>query len=713
MPTFNGTPGDDTIAGTNLNDEINGLGGNDQLLGLEGNDIIDGGTGHDFLRGDDGNDILSGGDDDDYLRGGEGDDFIDGGAGFDRVAFVGAAAGITVDLNIQGVAQDTGVGLDTLNNIEHASGTPFADTLIGNGGDNWLWGENGDDSFSAGGGNDLVEAGPGNVTADGGSGTDSFSVWANNEDPGADVTVSLLLQGAAQATGIGSMFLTGFENLSGSVRGDTLIGDGGVNVLAGDVGNDTLRGDAGNDILYGDGRIIVDTHSTGTSGPIVTYTDVSLLPFGLVAGDDVLEGGDGDDTLDGGGGSDSASYASATGAVQVDLTFGFASGAAGDDTLVSIENFLGSAFDDFARGSAGANTLAGFGGHDFMRGMDGNDIMKGGDGDDYLDGGLGDDVLDGGAGLDRVTYAPSATGGVTVDLNIQGVAQATGQGNDTLIDIEHASGTIFNDVITGNGGDNWLWGGSNGTGVTGNDMISAGGGNDLVEVGTGNHLLAGGTGIDTLSLWGNSSDITAAGVTASLALQGTVQNTEQGLMFFTGFENLSGSNFADELTGDDNDNVLAGDVGNDLLSGGRGNDTLYGDGRIIIDDHGTGGSGPIVTYADVTLLPFGLVPGDDILDGGRGNDVLNGGGGDDELTGAQGDDIFAVGASSGNDIVTDFHNNQDRIRFEGVAGVDDFSDLVVTSVGGDVHITWGDGTNSITLEGTNIRHIDTTDFIFI
>ena len=198
-----------------------------------GNDTVDGGDGHDNLRGEDGNDSLFGGDGDDYLRGGPGDDLIDGGAGWDRVAFFTATSGIAVDLRIVGVAQDTLLGMDTLVGIEHASGTEFADLIQGNDGDNWLWGENGNDTINAFGGNDLVEVGPGDVIADGGTGNDTFSVWANNAAL-AGVTVSLLLQGAAQATGIGSMTLSGFENLSGSAGNDALTGDGDVNILAGD-----------------------------------------------------------------------------------------------------------------------------------------------------------------------------------------------------------------------------------------------------------------------------------------------------------------------------------------------------------------------------------------------------------------------------------------------------------------------------------------------
>ena len=124
-------------------------------------------------------------------------------------------------------------------------------------------------------------------------------------------------------------------------------------------------------------------------------------------------------------------------------------------------------------------------------------------------------------------------------------------------------GTRFDDTLIGDGGDNWIWGGSDGSGVTGNDTLSGGGGNDLVWVGTGNHTLDGGIGSDTLSFFANQTDVTSAGVTVSLLLQGAAQATEQGLMFLTGFENLSGSIYDDSLTGDGNANVLLGDIGND------------------------------------------------------------------------------------------------------------------------------------------------------
>ncbi|HVL29487.1 MAG TPA: calcium-binding protein, partial [Sphingomicrobium sp.] len=322
MAIIDGTNGNDILIGTPGDDTINGLAGNDILRGRAGNDVLNGDDDHDFLVGGDDNDALNGGSGDDYLRGGEGDDTIDGGAGWDRAAFTvltnnpaigetGVQSGATVDLNIQGIAQNTGHGMDTLIGIEHVSGTAYDDTLIGNGGDNWIWGEGGNDTLLGGGGNDLITVDAGNSTLDGGTGTDTASFWGIDTFP-VGVTVSLALQGGAQIVAAGStMTLTGFENLSGTTYGDTLIGDAADNILAGYTGDDILFGGAGNDILYGDGSIQVDTHGTGGSGPITTYADAAAA-FGLTAGNDILDGGAGDDVLNGGGGIDTASFASWT-----------------------------------------------------------------------------------------------------------------------------------------------------------------------------------------------------------------------------------------------------------------------------------------------------------------------------------------------------------------------------------------------------------------
>ena len=198
-------------------------------------------------------------------------------------------------------------------------------------------------------------------------------------------------------------------------------------------------------------------------------------------------------------------------------------------------------------------------------------------------------------------------------------------------------------------------------------------------------------------------------MTVSLALQGAAQNTEQGFMNAVRLRNLSGSIYDDFLTGDGNDNVLAGDRGNDILSGGDGNDTLYGDGRVIADTHGTGGSGPIVTYGDVAS-DLGEVAGNDVLTGGKGDDTLVGGGGDDMLTGGQMRTCSSSVPASGNDHITDFEK-KDMIAINGVAGVDDFSDLTIVNVGGSAVISWGTG-DSVTLDGYKASKLSAADFTF-
>jgi Ca2+-binding RTX toxin-like protein len=732
MADIDGTPGDDELVGTTGDDTINAYAGNDVVNALAGNDTIYGDDGHDLLNAQQGNDTIYGGTGDDLIRPGTGDDYVDGGSGYDRVSYASvgtdAVAGVTVSLALQGTWQDTGGGgIDYLVGIEHLTGTRFDDTLTGDNGDNWLWGgidpstgASGNDALYGAGGNDLIQIGLGNATVDGGTGSDTLTFFGDDLGVPAGVSFDLALQGATQATSFGNVTATNFENLSGTIFADTLSGDSSANVIAGDTGNDAISGGAGDDTLYGDGRIYIDDHGTGYSGPITTWADVTTIDASLVDGNDTLEGGLGNDYINGGGGSDTASYAHASGSVEVYLNLGGggSSGADGADIFVSIENVTGSAYDDILTGNNSDNVLDGGAGHDLIYARGGNDTMIGGAGDDFLRGYDGNDIFDGGSGIDRASFylpVPPSTG-VHVDLNIQGVAQDTGEGMDTLIGIENVSGTIYDDTLIGDSGDNWIWDGSDGdstVAASGNDTISAGAGNDLVEVGAGNDTLDGGTGIDTWSLLGGQSEISSAGVTVSLALQGTVQDTEQGMMLVTGFENVSGSLYDDSITGNAGANLLLGDQGNDTLDGGDGNDTLYGDGRIYVDTHGTGGSGPITLIGD--LFAAGrptdpsVGPGDDVLNGGRGDDFLYGGGGDDVMTGGQGHDHFVIEWLSDHDTITDF-SNQDTILFN-VPGVDDFSDLTLVKVGNDTLVTWGT-TDSLLLQGVKPNQLSASDFSF-
>ncbi|MCA3278050.1 MAG: hypothetical protein ING10_02155, partial [Roseomonas sp.] len=164
-------------------------------------------------------------------------------------------------------------------------------------------------------------------------------------------------------------------------------------------GIENVLGGAGNDCLLGDGL-------------------ANVLDGGL--GSDTLQGGAGNDSINGGDGLDLVSYAelTATQGVTVNLATGRATGSAGSDTLVGIENVLGGAGNDSLLGDGLANVLAGSGG---------NDSLTGGAGDDTLNGGVGNDILIGGAGRDQFIFE-TALNATNVDA-IQGYTVA----DDTIL----------------------------------------------------------------------------------------------------------------------------------------------------------------------------------------------------------------------------------------------------------------------------------------
>ena len=700
---INGTPGDDFITGTPGDDRISGLAGNDTLVGLGGSDELHGGDGNDLLRGDgfnnytgpSGNDMLHGGAGDDVMWTSAGVDFYDGGDGFDRVSLFsfGATQAAVASLVTQTIANDGFGNAETMVSIEAlGAGTAFADHFTGNDDANFLVGDRGDTLIGNGGG-DLFQVGGAPALLDGGAGIDTISLFTGDifgsirPDTSGDGLAELVFatRGVHVDLGLGMIVddgfgnsgtLTGIENVGGSGLDDILIGDGGANALTG------------------------------------------------YEGDDLLEGRGGNDLIDGGDGIDTASYAAASGGVTVNLHAGIAAGADGNDTLIGIENVTGSGFDDLIFGDASGNALLGLAGNDTIQGragddrieggegndalhgQQGNDLLIGGAGHDFFRGGTGDDLIDGGDGFDRVSFFPSPGDpigtGVTVSLLLQGSPQDTGHGWDTLVGIEALSGTPFDDVLIGDHGANWLIASAgNGDSLTGN------GGDDLLELANGDHLADGGNGVDTASFDGIGA--MPGPVTVSLALQGAPQNTGQGAMTLASIENLSGSRFDDVLTGDNGANRLAGSVGNDLLVGGGGNDVLLGDGWSGFDAGGAGGPGPLVAVDDLGPA-YGEPAGNDTLVGGAGNDLLNGGGGDDVLTGGKDSDIFVFGAASGHDRITDF-SKADTILID-VAGIDDFSDLVVASDGnGDAVISWGTS-DSLTLEGYKAKKLSAADFSF-
>lgn len=237
----------------------------------------------------------------------------------------------------------------------------------------------------------------------------------------------------------------------------------------------------------------------------------------------------------------------------------------------------------------------------------GDDSITGSGLDDTLFGGTGADTLDGGLGFDTITYTASLSS-VRVSLG-NGIGIGGEAQGDSLTGFEAIVGSTFGDILAGDGSDNTLSGGD------GNDLLTGGGGADTLD---------GGDGIDTVSFTG-----TSAGVTVSLDTGSGSGGDAEGDTY-ANIENVTGSQFGDDLTGGSGTNRLAGMDGDDFLYGKDGADTLIGGDGV---DTVSGDEGDDVLQGGA---------GDDVLNGGIGNDRLQGGAGTDQMTGGDGNDSYDV-----------------------------------------------------------------------
>ncbi|SFN97295.1 type I secretion C-terminal target domain (VC_A0849 subclass), partial [Bradyrhizobium sp. Rc3b] len=671
----NGSSGSDVLLGTSQADAISGLAGNDRLQGFGGNDLLD------------------------------------GGADFDRAVYTDATGGISVNL-AAGTVSGPGVGTDTLVAIEAVVGSDFADTFNATG----FAGVTGTpgtpigfNEFEGRGGNDTILS---DVNPLGAALTRVSYVSAT-----AGVTVDIAA-GAADGDGsVGHDTFVGSGILAvwGSSFADTLFGSnngfGTVEVFAGFAGNDVIDGRGGFD------RVDYNNDPTTTSGITVSLA-AGILTGDATVGSDTLVSieavrgtkfadtynavgfsststnsgslgtfneftGEGGNDIITGNGNTRLGFNNATAGVVLDIAAGTATGDAsvGSDTFTGVNAVMGTMF---------ADSLSGSGINEIFTGLGGND------------------TIDGRGGLDTASYSNIylSTGSVTIDMASGTATGDSSIGTDTLRSIEAIQGTVLADtyVATGYGLAGALNVGNNGSfnqfeGLGGDDAITGNGNTRLIYTNA--------TGPVTITFGLNSWTSTTSGASGTVTGDASV-----GTDTFSGVGSVSGSSFADTITGSNNPNGTAEDFagrgGNDFIDGKTGFDRAFynNDGSV---------SGIQVDMAS------GVVAGDASI----GTDTLRS---IEAIRGTNFDDIFIAtsfgtsGANAGdfgtlnefegmdgNDTITG--NGNTRIAFYNA-----LDGVTVDLAAGNSHGTAsGDlaGTGTDTLTGVNaIRGSSFADFIF-
>lgn len=218
-------------------------------------------------------------------------------------------------------------------------------------------------------------------------------------------------------------------------------------------------------------------------------------------------------------------------------------------------------------------------------------------------------------------------------------------------DNDNIVGTAGNDIIQGLSGEDsiqGLGGDDNIDGGFGNDTIDAGEGDDYINETIGQNTIAGGLGNDYLNLAGTGNDFT---LTYTDANNGTTSTGDT----ISGIETLS-------------------------VTGTQGNDTINATAakNLYIQTEG----------------------GDDSITGTDGTDTISGGEGKDTISSGKGDDYLV-------EII-----GQNTI--DGGEGIDSLSlnsaDVVPSSNGSGVTLTYTDASNGSTSTGDTIKNIETLFF---
>ncbi|MEA9983453.1 calcium-binding protein, partial [Herbaspirillum sp. RTI4] len=673
-----------TIYGSNAKDVYYGGAGNDTIIGGNGNDYFEGGAGADTLLGGSGNNTAgytlsasgvtidlstgfgTGGDaqgdkltninsiigssyDDTFIIGPATATVSGGAGGSDTLSFALSTAAVTVDLNA-GTSSGGYASHVTYSHIQNVIGTAFSDTFVASSDANHFDGGSGGSdtvSYAASTAGVTVNLATG-VGSGGYAAGDSYTHIQNvigsayNDTFGGNSDINYFNGGsggqdtvsyANSAAGVTVNFVTG-RGTGGDAEGDTylnvqnVIGSAYDDTFIAAVDSRSFNGGSGGadtvSYVTSNAGITIDTiNNVGSGGYANNNTYTNIRNFIGTGYSDTFIAGSSPHNFDGGtGGSDTVSFATAPGAVTVDLYTGTSSGSyAQGDTLTHIQNVIGGAGDDLFYASAEANSF------------------------------------NGGAGSNTVSYLHS-TLGVVVDLtNTIGTGTADGYAaGDSFVNIQNLIGSVYDDAFVSGAAANTLDGGTgslhnrvsyaastaavtvdlnyqNGTGTFGGyasgdiliniQDLTGGAGNDTFVASAAANYFDGGLGLNTVSY-----SASTAGVTVDL-VSGLGSGGYAAGDTYANIQNVTGSSGNDLFYATGVANVFIGNGGVDTVSYFKATDGTgvtvnldsgVGTGGFAAGDSYTGIQNVIGTSHDDLFIASSLA---NAFDGGLGNNTVS------------------------------------------------------------------------------------------
>jgi Ca2+-binding RTX toxin-like protein len=533
--TENGTPG--TTGITVLLPEETGVlsttgpantaGQPDNINGVEG------------VIGTSGDDTLTGSSLNNLIMGSLGDDVIDGGAGDDYLYGLSTTAGISFDGDATAEITET-AGNDSNDN----------------------------DDISGGAGNDVIYGNGGDDTLDGGADNDQIYGGADDDD----------ITGG-----------TGDDRLDGEAGNDELLGGTGNDIIITGEGNDIAEGGTGDDVIYVTGSGVEELQGDAGADLITIMLGASLgagSTIDLAVNDDnsvdtlsVMGPAPGTGTSDLIlGNQDVLNYASFSGSINANLDTAIVSGtltldvtwadttntacattgliaacdAYYDNTpAIPAVTFISGGFDDVITGSMWAS--------DSIAAEDGNDTVYGSMGADTLVGGAGVDLISFLTAFDNTTvFEPTdvtnynaagvtidlSTGTIAIDIGNSLLADTTTNFNQIVSGFENIQGSVYDDTLTGDAGNNIIFM------TTGSDAVNGMGGVDTADF---SDMTAGALiNLDTVT----TTDAFSSNTYVVNSVSGTISNVE----------NVIGTNFDDTVYASAVSNTIAAGTGFDTLS---------------------------------------------------------------------------------------------------------------------------------------------------